>query len=106
MPISNKNFNGNTYVSFSVDDGETSEAWVIHENLRNFITVGLYPEEGATGRFEFSISPPDAIEDGTAKWNEWGLGDVTEDVSEMIPGLVVALRLVSVSGAIKAEVLY
>lgn len=57
-----------------------------------------------TGRFETTTDSIAMVEAGTAEWEPWALGTKTGIVSDAIANSVIAIRGVSVSGAVTINV--
>lgn len=57
------------------------------------VAVAVTP--GTSARVEYTLSPFEAVESGSANWLPWPAGDVTEPASDAVIDSVTALRLVS-----------
>lgn len=102
----------------NIDEGR--EVWGLREKVASGETsepIGLPPgagnpqywqlaliTAGNTGRFEYSISPREYIDNNNGNWFSWDAEDVTEKTDDsLFP--VQAVRIVSVSGEVSGEII-
>lgn len=57
------------------------------------ITVVVAPEDGASGRAEYTTDSPETIAAGEATWVSWPAGDVASRDDDSILSPVTAMRL-------------
>ncbi|QRM23510.1 hypothetical protein [Burkholderia pseudomallei] len=74
----------------------------MHNNVP--ATVGVYPAVGATALVEYTLSPNDAIQKGTATWFAWTNGTVSTSTVNIFDGKVAAIRVTTTGGAVTVEV--
>lgn len=66
--------------------------------------VNCIPGAGGTARVEVSLSPVEAIRNGTANWLPWPHGDVATPTQDEVVIAINALRLVATGAAATCEV--
>lgn len=81
-----------------VPSGETG-TWIF---VRKGATVSCIP--AGTARLEYTTSLPREVREDTAEEIPWARGDVTAKTSEVVDVNITAVRVVSVSGEAKIEV--
>lgn len=102
MPFTTSKFGTNPTARLSVTGaGESSPLLVPTEC--SVVSIGVIPEAGASGRVEYTLSPPDMVEAGTATWRAWPHGDVTVSTDDALATPVTAIRLAVVSGTVVLE---
>jgi hypothetical protein len=87
-----------------VETGATGPAVYIPKEIEAVVSVGLVPAGGASGKVQYTLSPPAAVEGATATWRDWPGGVVTETTDDVLVGPVTAVRAVSSSGDVTLEV--
>lgn len=68
------------------------------------VSVAIHPAAGQIARVEFTLSSPDAVAAGTAKWIPWDLANVSSPSADGIMTLASAIRGVSSGGTATLEV--
>lgn len=85
----------------SVVDGGTSDAvQILYNSART--SVGLYPEGEAY--VAYTLSPIADVNNDTATWIKWPLGNLTVNGADSLISTATAVRLVSVTGAATIDV--
>lgn len=64
-----------------------------------FISAAIHPASG-TARVEFTLSSPEVIEAGNARWIAWPLGDVSSGRADALISAVTAVRGVASGSAV------
>lgn len=72
-----------------VANGQTGPAVFIPDDI-NIITVGLVPSGGASGKIQYTLSTPVAIDAATATWRDWPSGAVVVVTDDVLTGPVKA----------------
>lgn len=92
---------GYFYKEVSVNNNETSDyVRLEHDTITS---VAVYPDNRA--KVQYSLSSIDKLENDTADWIDWPLRNVRRNSADTIVGVAIAIRLVSVNGAARMEVL-
>lgn len=60
---------------------------------------------GGQGKVQFTTSRDSLVESGTAVWQDWPLGLLTDTASDSLSGPVSGLRLVRSSGTVGIEII-
>lgn len=85
----------------TVADGGTSDSvQIIYSSSRT--SVGVYPEGEAY--VVYTISTPAEVSSETAEWIKWPLGNLTAPDADSLISTATAVKLVSVSGSAKMDV--
>lgn len=63
------------------------------------ISAAIHPVSG-TARVEFTLSHPDLVEAGTARWITWAKGDVSASAADALISSVTAIRGVCTTNAV------
>lgn len=98
--LTNEGF-GFYYTEVSVTGGQTSDYVKLPYNAQS--SVAIYPNNRA--KVQYSLSSIDKLEADTADWIDWPLGSINRNDSDTIIGTATAVRLVSVNGTARMEVL-
>jgi len=85
-------------------DGATGDAIIIPPLNGQPVTCTMRIT-GVSGKFQFTTSTDAIVASGTAVWQDWALGTVTANVSDVLLGAVTAVRGVSVSGTVDIDVM-
>ena len=75
----------------------TSAAFIRQTDTTN-VAVGVYPTSG-TANVQITLSHPDLIEAGTAKWIDWASGAVATNTIDSIDSPITAIRIVVAGGS-------
>ena len=86
-----------------ITTGDTGPAVYIPDSA-NTISIGLVPAGGASGKIQYTLSPPSVVEAGSATWRDWPSAVVAATTDDVLIGPVTAVRGVSSSGNITLEV--
>ena len=70
------------------------------------MTVCVIPTGVAqsAGRIEYTLSPPDRVQNDDATWFWWPKGDVVEPWADVMVGPVTAIRAVCTAGSLTFEI--
>jgi hypothetical protein len=105
MPIT-RDFNrgaGRVNTATTVTAGSTSDPiWLW--NISPPITVTAIPGGGGTLNVQYTTSPADVVESGSATWLDWAGGAVAVAASDILLGPVTAIRGVAATADATLEV--
>ncbi len=87
---------GYNRAELSVTGGATSQP-VIVDVIYNAMTVGVIPQ--GTAKAQFTLCDKSTIQNDTATWFDWDIGETSEASADTIYGVVSAIRLVSINGS-------
>lgn len=94
-----------TYTEDLDGSGGTVETLpVLINNTYNKVSIAIHPNESGTGKVQYSLSPYEKLEDGSANWFDWTHNDTTESAVDIINGPVTAVRGVCSAGQVTFEV--
>lgn len=86
------------FVRHEISFSGTSEPIRISAGPRS-ISAAVHPASG-TARVEFTLSHPDLVEAGTARWIAWAKGDVSASAADALISSVTAIRGVCTTNAV------
>lgn len=84
-----------------VSDGVTSPPVYRADWVRE---IGVVLDPSGTAKMQYTLSPIADVTGGTARWVDWSPGEVTATTSEFLTDPITAIRIVSVSGEVTADI--
>ncbi len=92
---------GYFYKEVEVTSGQTSDYVKIEHDT--ITSVAIYPQGRA--KVQYSLSSLQKLDASEAEWIDWPIGAITRNDADTIIGVASAVRLVSLNGDAKIEVL-
>lgn len=81
----------------------TSEPIYLASGATN-VSVAIHPVSSSNSKIEYTLSSKDKVNNGTAKWLVWAIGESTESKADKLLSAITAIRGVS-SGSATIEVI-